>query len=730
MASLNDTLVTGKVTQTLPATDDADLLRLGEARTLFNSLFKGNWSNSVTYNVGESVNDSGGFYIANVLNLNKQPSGNPTEWRLAAGAAALTTDVVAEGAVNFYYTAGRFDASFAAKTTTGLAEGDKLYYTQARFDAALAGKNTASLTEGTNLYYTQARFDSAFAAKSTTGLAEGTNLYYTSARFDSAFAAKSTTGLAEGANLYYTQARFDTALAAADTADLAEGTNLYYTATRVRACVLTGLSTGTGGAVAATDTLLVALGRLENRMAVNDAKTVPATTDALTEGATKLYFTNSRADTRSDARIAVQKAAASGLATLDSGSKIPIGQIPSSLIGADRYQGTWNASTNSPTLVSATGTQGYYYIVSVAGSTTLDGVSAWAVGDEALFNGTAWIKKDYTDLVTAVNGATGAVVLTTADIAEVTNLYYTDARARACVLTGFSSATGSTITAADTVLAAFGRVENRLAVNDAKSVSSLVLTGFSSASGGAVVATDSILAAFGRLENRVAINDAKSTGSDRVLKTGDTLTGPLVMTQTIITSGSPALLTLTGAAHTTLAAGAEASDVLLDFNRIVQFAAGALTTQRAVRVTNPKYAFVTASTLSNASTLEIAGAPIAWTNATVTNAAALRIAAGALSGANTNAYSLYVDAPTGGANNYCAVFATGNVGIGTVSPAASALLELSSTTKGLLLPRMTKTQRDAISSPATGLAVFQTDNVPGYRVYNGTNWIKYTEATD
>ena len=58
------------------------------------------------------------------------------------------------------------------------------------------------------------------------------------------------------------------------------------------------------------------------------------------------------------------------------------------------YQGTWNASTNSPTLTSGTGTKGYYYVVSVAGSTNLDGETLWGVGDWAVFNGTIWQKVD------------------------------------------------------------------------------------------------------------------------------------------------------------------------------------------------------------------------------------------------------------------------------------------------------------------------------------------------
>ena len=57
---------------------------------------------------------------------------------------------------------------------------------------------------------------------------------------------------------------------------------------------------------------------------------------------------------------------------------------------AAAYKGLWNASTNTPTLASGVGTSGNFYIVSVAGSTNLDGITNWGVGDWAIYNGTAW----------------------------------------------------------------------------------------------------------------------------------------------------------------------------------------------------------------------------------------------------------------------------------------------------------------------------------------------------
>lgn len=108
--------------------------------------------------------------------------------------------------------------------------------------------------------------------------------------------------------------------------------------------------------------------------------------------------------------------AANGVAGLDSGGTVPTSQLPAAVLGSVKYQGSWNASTNSPTLASGTGTQGYYYVVGTAGSTNLDGITDWKVGDWAIYNGTAWQKIDNTDAVTSVAGKTGAVTLTSSDI--------------------------------------------------------------------------------------------------------------------------------------------------------------------------------------------------------------------------------------------------------------------------------------------------------------------------
>ena len=75
--------------------------------------------------------------------------------------------------------------------------------------------------------------------------------------------------------------------------------------------------------------------------------------------------------------------------------------------GALNYQGVWDAATNTPTLVSSVGTKGDYYVVSVSGSTNLDGITDWVVSDWCVFNGSVWQKVDNSEVVYVSNVATG-----------------------------------------------------------------------------------------------------------------------------------------------------------------------------------------------------------------------------------------------------------------------------------------------------------------------------------
>jgi hypothetical protein len=112
-------------------------------------------------------------------------------------------------------------------------------------------------------------------------------------------------------------------------------------------------------------------------------------------------------------------------------------QINDALIGNVNFQGLWNASTNTPTLVDppSSGTKGYYYIVSTGGTFA---AITFEVGDWIISNGTAWGKVDNTDAVSSVFGRTGNVVASNGDyntsqVTESGNLYYTDARSRAAL---------------------------------------------------------------------------------------------------------------------------------------------------------------------------------------------------------------------------------------------------------------------------------------------------------
>ena len=107
--------------------------------------------------------------------------------------------------------------------------------------------------------------------------------------------------------------------------------------------------------------------------------------------------------------------AAIDAASLDSNGRVPVSQLPASLM---QYQGVWDASSNSPSLADGTGDNGDVYRVTVAGTRNLGaGSISFAVGDYVIYNQAGvWEKSDTTDAVATVAGRTGNVTLAVADV--------------------------------------------------------------------------------------------------------------------------------------------------------------------------------------------------------------------------------------------------------------------------------------------------------------------------
>jgi hypothetical protein len=112
---------------------------------------------------------------------------------------------------------------------------------------------------------------------------------------------------------------------------------------------------------------------------------------------------------------------------------------------SNSYQGTWNASTNTPTLTSSVGTLGFYYVVSTAGSTNLNGISTWAIGDWAVYNGSAWQKV----------AASGSSAFSTLTVTGLTGYMYANGASAVTASTTIPNAglTNSSVTIGSTSVA-------------------------------------------------------------------------------------------------------------------------------------------------------------------------------------------------------------------------------------------------------------------------------------
>jgi hypothetical protein len=317
--------------------------------------------------------------VAAPANPNDAVNKNYVDGLVSSGLGALTTDDVAE-ATNLYYTDAR---SRAAISVTGTGSYDSINgvidiqggVTSVNTQTGDVVLSSTEISEGTNLYYTDSRvdtrFDTRLALKSTTDLTEGLNLYYTNARSRSAISVTGT-GSYDSINGVIdiqggvTSVNTQTGDVLLTTNEISEGTNLYYTDTRFD----NRLSLKTTADLTEGSNLYYTTARFDSRLALK-------TTTDLAEG-TNLYYTTARFDTRFDSRLALKS--------------------------TDNIAEGLNLYYTDARARSA---------ITVTGSGSYDSV-----------NGIIDIQGG----VTSVNTQTGDVVLTTSEITEGSNLYYTTSR--------------------------------------------------------------------------------------------------------------------------------------------------------------------------------------------------------------------------------------------------------------------------------------------------------------
>lgn len=197
----------------------------------------------------------------------------------------------------------------------------------------------------------------------------------------------------------------------------------------------------------------------------------------------KIYVDNAVTAGVSGAELQSNKGEPNGYAPLNASATIDLEYLPDAILGQLVHGGMVNCTTMVATLTNNAKTklgtalatititndttaitgyvanEGIYYIATTDG--TFAGIS-FLVGDWLISTGSSWQKVDNTDAVASVNGQTGVVNLTTVNVAENTNLYFTTARVLSTLLSGLSLATGGAIVSTDSVLVAFGKLQKQI----------------------------------------------------------------------------------------------------------------------------------------------------------------------------------------------------------------------------------------------------------------------------
>ena len=272
-----------------------------------------------------------------------------------------------------------------------------------------------------------------------------------------------------------------------------------------------------------------------------------------------------------------QKAAASGVATLDATGRLSSSQIPSSLSAAIVYKGSWNASTNTPTLSASlpAGVQaGWEYAISNSGTQNIgSGSVSYAQGGFVIYNGATWDYIAPVSGVTSINGSlTGAVtgIVTTSDSATVTNTMLAGSIANSKLLNSSITVTGGTglgVTGSPVALGGTVTLSNT-------GVTSIVAGSNVSISGSTGAVTINATGAVSSISAGTAISVSASTGAVTINNTG--VTSAVAGTH-ITVSGSTGAVTIA-----TDATNANTASTIVARDSSGNFSAGSITASRLI----------------------------------------------------------------------------------------------------------------------------------------------------